>query len=1094
MKCPKCQFENEEGAKFCLECGEGLELKCPQCGKALPLLAKFCNECGQRLDEAVETQEKVPATDSARKHVTVLFSDLSGYTAMTERLDPEEVKEIMSRIFGEITQVIAKYEGFIEHFIGDAVMAVFGVPKAHEDDPVRAIKAAREIHDIVEAISPELEERVGRPLSMHSGINTGLVVTGEVDVEKGTHGITGDTINLAARFQGLAKEGETLVGQDTYRQAKGYFSFEELEPTEVKGKADPMIPYRVVRETRVRTRFEAAEQWGFTSYTGREQELSTLHACLEKAIAGQGQFVTVNGEAGIGKSRLLFEFRHSLDRERVTVLQGHCQAYGSDTPYLPMVNALRRGLNIREDDSPALLLEKAVSNIRAIDPDLEPYIPHYLHLLSIPSDEYSMPQDLKSEDLRRVFQEALAAILTLNTRRKPMVLILEDWHWADEASDSALRHLVSMIASYPLMLVVLYRPEYAASWGSLEIHTPLVLKPLGRPNTEDIVKSIFRADELPEGLGYMVHERTGGNPLFIEEISSSLLENEVVAVKNDEVSLTRPLENLHLPDTVQAVISSRFDRLAGKAQETLRLASVIGREFARRILERITPYPEELSKPLEDLKTLELIQQISVLPEAEYIFKHVLTQVVVYESLLLQRRKELHGLVGQVIEEFYTDRLEEHYEALAHHYGKSAYPERAIHYMELAGDKAAKYFSLGEARRHYRAAIDLLYSLERSTETKSSYIDLSLKWAEVSHYVASEEHLKILERSLKFAQDLKGETRLARITYWIGRMYYSLGKMVQALSYYERCIEMAGELKDEGMLALPYNVIGRTCLFTSEYAKGIDYLEKGIPMMERLGNLDEVAYSTGLLGLVYGHMGNFEKAFHLADKALEMSIKIGNKTREAAILVQLQGLNIYRGLWKESLNLGEQIVSISRQIENPVLEGMGIWAMGYATFLQGKQQKGIDLIREGIEKIEATGSSFLLGIGFGWWAEAHALMGHKDEAEVCASRSIDLAKIGDRWGEFGAYRALAIAAAKKKPADWNKVDAHMGESIRLAEKRGVRPEQAISCFRYAVLLRDKGDIKQAKDYLTHAVDLFTEMNMTGWLEQADKLGEFMSLN
>ncbi|MEE9612114.1 MAG: adenylate/guanylate cyclase domain-containing protein [Desulfatiglandales bacterium] len=1094
MKCPKCQFDNKKEAKFCKKCGTKLELTCPSCGHSYEEDSLFCEQCGQRLDEVVEAEKAMLETEGERKYVTALFSDLSGYTAMSEKLDPEEVKEIMSRIFGEITQVVTKYEGFIEKFMGDAVMVLFGVPKAHEDDPIRAIKVAREIHELVDTFSPVVEKRIGQPISMHTGINTGLVVTGEVDMEKGTHGVTGDTINLASRLSSLAKAGEILIGPDSYRQAEGHFVFESLEPTKVKGKAKPITPYRVVGETKVRTRLEAAEQRGFTHYTGRKQELVTLHACLEKAMAGQGQFVTVVGEAGIGKSRLLFEFRHSLDRERITVLEGRCRSYGIDTPYLPMVNALRRGLDLKEEDSPARLSEKAVANIRSIDPALEQYLPHYLDLLSIPSDEYTMPKSLKGEDLRRALQKALVAILTLNTRPKPMVVIFEDWHWADEASDLALKHLVNLIASYALMLVVLCRPEYKARWGSLEIHTPLILKPLGHPNTEDIVKSMFRVDGLPEGMGDMIHERTGGNPFFTEEVCNSLLENEVVLVKNRQVSLTQSLKNLHLPDTVYAVISTRFDRLEGEAQETLRLASAIGREFAQRILERITPTPEELSKPLEDLKTLDLIQQIRVLPEAEYIFKHVLTQVVIYKTLLFKRRKELHGLVGQAIEELYADRLEEHYEALAYHYQNSTYLEKAIHYLDLAGDKAARFFSLEEARRQYRAAIELLDSLVKSPETKGLYIALSLKWAEVSYYVASEEHLKILETSLKFAQDLQDETRLAKITYWTGRMHYSLGKIVQALTHYERCIEMAGQLDDEEMLALSYNGIGGTCLFTSEFTKGVEYLEKSIPMLERLGNLEEVAYSTGGLGYIHGILGNFEKAISLATKALEMSINIGNKTREAACHLYLEVIFLFRGVWKETFNHGAQSLKISTQIDNPVLEGLGIATMGYATFHEGGQQKGIDLIRKGMEKIEATGSTFSFGLAYGWLAEAHALDGHKEEAEVCANKVSDSIKLGERWGEVVAYRALAIMAAKGKPADWNKVDAHMGESLRLAEERGARPDLAIGCFRYSELLRDKDDLDQARNYLNRATGLFSEMEMAWWLEQAEELEKRLAPN
>ena len=399
MKCPKCQSQNRDKAKFCIECGEKLERNCPQCGKMTSISARFCDECGQVLREASEAETIVPEPDGERKYVTVLFSDLSGYTAMSENLDPEEVKDIMSRIFGDIAQVVAKYEGFIERFVGDAVMAIFGVPKVHEDDPVRAIKAAREIHAVVKALGPKLESKVGAPLSMHSGINTGLVVTGEVNFERGTHGISGDTINLASRLQGLAKPGEILVGPQTYGLAAPYFEMQALDAANIKGKARPIIPYLVVKELAVRTRFEAAEQRGFTAFTGREQELETLHSCFEKSVAGDGQFVTMVGEAGVGKSRLAYEFRYSLDRNRTTILQGRCQSFGRDIPYFPLLNALRRGLHLNEEDTLVELHETSVANILAIDQTLEQYLPLYLHLLSIPSEQYALPKDLQGEEL-----------------------------------------------------------------------------------------------------------------------------------------------------------------------------------------------------------------------------------------------------------------------------------------------------------------------------------------------------------------------------------------------------------------------------------------------------------------------------------------------------------------------------------------------------------------------------------------------------------------------------------------------------------------------------------------------------------------------
>lgn len=1094
MICTTCHFENQVNAKFCSECGTALVKVCKECGQVNPSTGKFCSECGRplttRKHEPTDTVVSRPTAWSERKQATILFSDLSGYTALGEKFDPEEVKNIMSRIFGGVAQIVAKYEGIIDKFIGDAVMALFGIPKAHEDDPVRAILAAMEIRKLVQDISPQYESRLGRSLSMHTGINTGLVVTGSMEVEKGLLGFTGDAINLAARLSGLAEDDQILVGPITHNQARWSFLFERLEPVQLKGKAEPTIPYRVIGGAKALNRFEIAEQRGFTPYTGREPELASLHICLEKAMAGRGQLVTVIGEAGIGKSRLIFEFRHSLDRDRITVLEGRCQTYGVDIPYNPMVNALRRGLNLQEEDHLDRLKEKAVFNIRNIDPNLEPYIPHFLHILSIPGDEYPLPQNLKGEELRSALQDALAAIITLNTKHRPMVLILEDWHWADEASESALKNLVSLLSSYPLMVVVLYRPEYEANWPGLEIHTPLVLKHLGRSNTEDIIKSVVRADTLPDGLVDMIHARTGGNPLFIEEISNSLIEQGLLVVETRRGILTRSPDDLRLPNTVQAVISTRFDQLDGKSQETLKLASVIGREFGRRILEKISPASEQLAGSLDDLKSLEIIQQIRLLPEVEYMFKHVLTQVVVYETLLHQQRRELHGLVGQAIEEFYADRLEEHYEALAHHYGKSNQFEKAIRYLELAGDKAAGYFSLGEARKHYRAAIEILESQDKSDAAKEMYIGLSLKWAEVSHYAASNEHITILEKSTQYARDIKDEAGLGKITYWMGRMYYSLGKMAQALPWFNQCIEMAENLRDDQMLALPYNVIGRTCLFTAEFTKGIAYLEKGIPMLMRLGNQDEVIYSTGLLGLIYGLTGDFEKSFQLAYKALDMSIKMENKTREAVTNLYLEVINIQRGCWKDAINNGKKVVAICRRIDNPVIEGIGIYSMGYATFHQGDRQKGHQLLRSGIEKVEATGASFTLGLGYGWWADTHALAGHKEETEFCAGKAFDLIQVGERWGEAAAYRALAIIASKEEPPAWDKVDAHMGKSLRVAEERQARPELAVGYFRYAEILHARGDLKTAGEYLARSVNLFSEMGMVWWLKQAENLKPF----
>ncbi len=592
MQCSNCQTENPETNKFCRKCGTKLILVCPQCRSKILPDDRFCGHCGNQLAvtpapaQLLESNEgneiPSPSTESVsfsegeRRHATIVFADLSGYTSMNERLDPEEVEAIMSRIKNEAVRIVERHEGIVNQFVGDEVLALFGIPTANEDDPVRAVKAAFEIHELVRRISPEVEERIGTRLRMHTGISTGLVVTHIRDIRDGSYSITGDSVNIGARLATRAEANEILVSPETHSLVAPYFKTSALESVTVRGKTKPMIPYRVIGESAVQTRFEAARIQGFTAFTGREHELTTLYSCLEKTLAGMGQFVTVLGEAGLGKSRLTYEFRHSLNRSAITVVQGRCQPYGKNIPYFPHINALRRGFNLRDEDTPVELHEKVVSNVLAIDPPLEKYLPVFLHLLSIPSEVYPLPQHLQGQELTTAIQDALAAIFILNSQKQPMVLVFEDWHWVDEASDSALKHIISLIASHPLMVLVVYRPEYSANWGNLSHHTPIILNAINDQNCENIIKSIWNVDHLPKGMVPVIHERTGGNPFFVEEISSELIEGGTIQVSDRQAVLKRTMDNLSLPNTVQAVIRARLDRLDRCARESLRLAESVG--------------------------------------------------------------------------------------------------------------------------------------------------------------------------------------------------------------------------------------------------------------------------------------------------------------------------------------------------------------------------------------------------------------------------------------------------------------------------------------------------------------------------------------
>ncbi len=1099
MKCPECNYENPTEAKFCLECGTKVENYCPNCQEALPPKAKFCVACGYDLSKPVtppkpsepsraDTPQQAPSLAGERRQATILFSDLSGYTDMNERLDPEEVEGIIRRIKDEAVRIVENHEGTVNQFVGDEILALFGIPTAHEDDPLRAVKAALQLHEMVRQMSTEVEARIGKPLTMHTGIDTGLIVTNLRDDRDGLYGITGDTVNTGARLKSQAETDEILVSPETQRLIVPYFETKVREAVFVKGKTQPLIPYRVVGESAVLTRFEAAEKKGFTTYTGRDQELATLHACLKKAVQGEGQFVTVVGEAGVGKSRLLYEFRHSLDREKITVLQGRCKAYGSDTPYLPFLDALRRGLHLREEDSPAELLEKAVTNIKAIDRSLEQYIPIYLHLLSIRSD-YPLPAHLQGKELRKAMEKALAVINTLNTQHGPMVLILGHWHWSDEASQTALKHLIGVITPYPLMVVVTYRPDYLlANWDYLSYHTPIVLKPLDFSHTENIIKSVIGAAHLPQGLIGLIHDRTDGNPLFIEEICYSLIEEGVMVVKDGQAALTRSLENLTLPNTVQAIIRTRLDRLDSNTKEALRMASVIGRVFIQPILERLYSAQAALSESLETLKALEVIQQIRFFPEAEYTFKHMLVQEVVYETLLLQHRKEVHSAIGRSIEELYAERLEEQAPILAYHYTRSERQDKAVQYALLAGDKAVGLYANTEATTYYEQALTMARALSTSPKVQRWQIDAALKLAAVGITRQDIERDRMnLEQANALAEELNDEPRLARVLYWLGRIHYVLGNPQIAVEYARQSIEIADRLGDDALAAPPVNLMGRVYWQLSEYAQASQMMERSVEQMRQIGNKTEESTASAFAGWVLGLMGEFDRALPYADHGVQLAREIQNPFAEAAAYHMRGTMRDQSGDWAQAIKDYEEARGIAERAGDLFRVHLVKFWEGRAHTMNGDPGRGRVLLEESLVLAEKIGTKFGLAWLKAYLAACLLRLDELDAALPMCQEAIRLAEeSGEKYTIALAHRTRAEIFLCLEPSDPQKAERAILEAIQIEQEIGAKPELARSYVSYASLLKGKGEKEKAEEYLAKAIDMFQQMGMAWDLVQAEQ--------
>jgi class 3 adenylate cyclase/tetratricopeptide (TPR) repeat protein len=715
MKCPQCHFDNRADAQFCIECSQRLEVACPQCGNKLPPAAKFCDGCGHTLDD---TPPRTTSSSSAeRKHVTVLFSDLSGYTAISEKLDPEEVREITSRIFGEVAKILDRYEGFVEKYIGDAVMALFGVPQAHEDDHLRAIRAAKEIHEAISVISLEYEERIGRNLTFHTGIATGLVVTGEIDLEKGTHGVAGDTINLASRLSGIAKPGEILTAETTYLHTKGSFSFEKLGPVSLKGKAERVTSYRLVEEKAKATRGLATQ--GISSpLVGRNAEMVAIKGCVNRLLDGQGGILSVIGEAGLGKSRLMAEIRRHFQNENLLWLEGRTLSYGQKISYWPFKEILRQYAGITEDDGDAEAWEKFETKITGLfEQTADEILPYLASLLGI---------EVRGElgkNLKYLDGESMGRQVYLSSRRfferlastRSLVLVFEDLHWADESSTLLIEHLFPLINRVPILMCGVSRPETKVPAARLQEtalrdyerrYTEIRLNPLSPTECTQLMDNLLEIENLPGRARHVILQKAEGNPFFLEEIMRTLIDRKAVLREGNHWRATSSLETLTIPDTIQGVIMARIDRLDEELKAVLRTASVIGRAFLYRLLKAVAEAVRELDERVERLKNMELIREKQKVPELEYIFKHALVQESTYESILLKKRQELHARVASVVETLFSERIEEFSSVLAYHYAKAEDWNKAQDYLLKAGDQAGRIAADAEALSHYEQALE----------------------------------------------------------------------------------------------------------------------------------------------------------------------------------------------------------------------------------------------------------------------------------------------------------------------------------------------------------------------------------------------------
>jgi class 3 adenylate cyclase len=1003
---------------------------------------------------------------------------------MNERLDPEQVQEIMSRIKNDAVRIVESHGGIVNQFVGDEVVALFGIPAGHEDDPVRSVRAALELHEAVRNLSTTHEARIGKPLRMHTGINTGLIVTHLEDARDGRYGLTGDTVNTAARLLSKAEADQILVSPDTHRLIAAFIETQELAPVEMKGKAEPLTPYRVVGKTRVLSRFEAAEQRGLTRFSGREAELATLSACLERTLRGQEWFVSLVGEAGAGKSRLLHEFRRSLAERGVQLLQGRCLSHGIHTPYLPWLDLLRRSLDLRAEDTADLLRKKALAGFDALGVDFAPHIPLLLHVLSIQSEHHRLPEGLEGAELGHALRQALAAFLRTRARRGPAALVLEDWHWADQTSRETLHHLLAGMGEQPLLVIVLYRPEFVADWRGLTRHTHLELAPLAAEKCAAIVRFCLDTDALPEGLAERIYERTGGNPFFIEELCRALVEDGTLLVADGRVQLSGALEQLHLPATVQAVIQARLDRLEQDVREAARLAAVIGREFARRLLERIHTARAELNRSLEELKSLEIIFQTQSPPGEAYQFKHALTQQVTYETLLLKRRKELHRLVGRAIEALYEDNLRDHYEELAHHYSQSDDLTSAAKYLWKAVNKAFWMLAIEDGYKLAGQGVQLLMNNTLSEDSqREGFITLALAWKGLSMHGISDEHIAAIQRARQVANDIEDHNKrienIVSVNLSLSDIEWSQDRLGRAIEINKESFRLAKEVGRPDLGAGTLSTLAQRLIETGLPREGLSHLEQAITLsIEK--NYRTAILENKLIRIEYLiKFGRLEESSAEID-AIERQLEDSERSAQIGIWLLLRKCELHssRGEWQAALDRMDEVRALQTKQTIEYTERLFGGRIAYLQFMNGNPIAGFQELRRRANVLNDRSAYLDL-------AGVSVLLCDRQGSRAALARVEELTPAHLLSGEY--HEVLSLLNALEE--DWENAQVAMDKALQYYRDRDYGVAQSLGQFRLAEILHKKGESDAALQQLDEVSVSFRDKQMNWWLAQAEGLRE-----
>jgi class 3 adenylate cyclase/tetratricopeptide (TPR) repeat protein len=1058
VNCPHCQTVNPEAARFCLNCGTPLETARP--------------------------------VEGERKFVTVLFADVVDSTAMGEQLDPEQVIEIMNGAFAFLNVAVAKYEGTVARLMGDAVLAFFGAPVAHEDDAERAVRAGLEIQAAAKEYAQTIEANYGLDFNVRVGINTGLAVLAVVGDEiKTEYTAMGDTTNVAARLQSAAIPGSVLISADTYHLVKELFDFKPRGAIEVKGKSAPIETYEVLAPKTVPGKVRGLE--GLTSpLVGRAAEFQLVRDKLEDVRRERGSLVAVIGEAGLGKSRLIAEVRKLAaadSRPPVAWLEGRALSYEQAVTYYSWRQVIRQAVGAQEGEEREVVREKLRRDFdRCAMPDGD--LPFLEVMLSVESEAtLEAVTGLEGDALVERLTEAARDYVSARAHVMPTVIVLDDLHWADTASLDLLLNVAELAENWPLLIICLLRPDRGApSWSAIEKargrlgarYTEIVLEPLDAVHARELLGNLLYVEDLPQSVRDLILNKAEGNPFFVEEVIRALIDSGYIVRENGHWRATREILNVTIPDTLAGVLSARIDRLPENTKHVAQTAAVLGRIFAHRALTTVcaaAPPPERIEDVEPHLGVLtyeELVRERVSDPELEYIFKHALTQEAAYELLLIRRRKELHRRAGEVLERLYPERRGELGSVLAYHFRLGEEWQRAADYEMRAGAQAVKVYALNEALEHYENAYQALTKLPDARPEQRC--DAILGWAPAALKLKSyTEVVNRLEEAEKIARELNDEARLMRILHWIANAYISNGFPTRGMPALLESYEIAERIGDE-RLTLTATFWMTSGMIDRDPRGAIGQMERVIELARKYRRPDIEAHALGKKAIAHARLGEYAEARDALERSQEASSKTDSVVNGADVamyssLTFLDMGDVQRGL-EYSRRGTEQALSahgLECAMFGHFCTGLGNVHARNLVEAQRAFESSLKLLTDNIFEIQ--GSEQLVNEVRAALAVARFFSGRADAINDMERTLANAEAIGDDYTV--AFVAQALGEAYTRLGDFERAEGHLNTALDYYRRNGMRPYLARVLQSLAYWYEEQGRSAEAEQARAEAHEL-----------------------